>query len=140
MNTRKLAALLAGTALAAATSLVVSTAPAGAAGPCGSGYTRVGVYGISHEDGTRTGTLEVHYSSSAGRNCALTYGYGQYANTMSWKRVSISRGDGSGDHTDAGYYTHYAGPVYVSAPGQCIDVAGTVPGYTTRTLNNVHCG
>ncbi|MEV4896331.1 hypothetical protein AB0K48_43910 [Nonomuraea sp. NPDC055795] len=89
MTTRKSAALL-----------------AGAAGPRGSGYSRVGVYAIGHDDGTRTGTLEVHYSSGAGKNCALTYGYGAYANTMSWKRVSISRADGSRDHTDAGYYTH----------------------------------
>lgn len=118
----------------------MDAAPAGAAGPCGSSYSRIGVYSVSKGDGTRTGTLEVHYSSSTGKNCALTYGYGPYANTTSWKRVTISRGDGSGENTDAGRYTTYAGPVYVSAPGQCIDVAGTVPDYVTRNLNNVHCG
>ncbi|GGK75937.1 hypothetical protein Ppa06_39980 [Planomonospora parontospora subsp. parontospora] len=70
----------------------------------------------------------MYYSSSAGKNCALTYGYGAYADTASWKRVTISRGDGSGEDTDTGQYKYYAGPVYVSASGQCIDVAGTVPG------------
>lgn len=140
VRTRKLATLLAGTALAASTTLVVGAAPASAAGPCGSSYSRVGVYPISRGDGTRTGTLEVYYSSSARKNCALTYGYGPYANTTSWKRVTISRGDGSGEDTNAGQFKYYAGPVYVSAPGQCIDVAGTVPDWVTRELNNVHCG
>ncbi|WP_127933444.1 spore-associated protein A [Nonomuraea polychroma] len=140
MRTRKLATLLAGATLAASTTLVAGAAPASAAGPCGSSYSRVGVYAISRGDGTRTGTLEVYYSSSARKNCALTYGYGAYANTRSWKRVTISRADGSQEDTDANYYTYYAGPVYVSAPGACIDVAGTVPDWVTRELNNVHCG
>ncbi len=100
---------------------------------------RVGVYAIPRT-GTRTGTLEVYYSSSTGKNCALTYGYGPYDGTTSWKRVTISRADGSGEHTNAGHYQYYAGPVYVSAPGQCIDVAGTVPDWKTTELNNVHCG
>ncbi|GAA4985116.1 hypothetical protein HD597_004096 [Nonomuraea thailandensis] len=33
-----------------------------------------------------------------------------------------------------------AGPVYVSAPGQCIDVSGTVVAGKTIDLDNVHCG
>ncbi|TDD21585.1 hypothetical protein [Nonomuraea diastatica] len=130
--------------LAAATVTGVAPTPAGAAsrsaaGPCGSGYSRVGVYAIPSYD-KRTGTLEVHYSSSTGKNCALAYGYGPYYGTKSWKRVTISKADGSGEHTDANEYEYYAGPVYVSAPGQCIDVAGTVPAWTTTELNNVHCG
>ncbi|WP_127933522.1 hypothetical protein [Nonomuraea polychroma] len=92
------------------------------------------------QSGTRTGTLEVYYGSSTGKNCALAYGYGAYANTMSWKRVSISRADGSQEDTDADYYQYYAGPVYVSAPGQCIDVGATVPAWKITELNNVHCG
>lgn len=140
MRTRgKLATFLAGATLAS-TVLVAGATPAGATGPCGSSYSRVGVYAISRGDGTRTGTLEVYYSSSTGKNCALTYGYGAYANTTSWKRVTISRGDGSGEDTNAGHFKYYAGPVYVSAAGQCIDVAGTVPDWVTRELNNVHCG
>ncbi|GAA1708756.1 hypothetical protein [Nonomuraea bangladeshensis] len=140
MRTRKLATFLTGAALAASTTMVAGAAPAAAAGPCGSSYTRVGVYPIKRGDGTRTGTLEVHYSSSAGKNCALTYGYGAYANTPSWKSVVISRGDGSGEDSNSGTFTYYAGPVYVSAPGQCIDVQGTVPDWVTVKLNNVHCG
>ncbi|MFB4273561.1 hypothetical protein [Nonomuraea sp. GTA35] len=128
-----------GTALTASVTLMAGAAPAGAAGPCGSSYSRVGVYSISR-DGTRTGTLEVYYSSSTGKNCALTYGYGSYANTTSWKGVVISRGDGSGESYDAGNYKYYAGPVYVSAPGQCIDVEGISPEWTSVKLNNVHCG
>ncbi|NBE93062.1 hypothetical protein FE391_07660 [Nonomuraea sp. KC401] len=141
MHTRKLATFLTGAAVAASATMAMGAAPAGAAGPCGSSYNRVGVYAINHKvDGSRTGTLEVYYSSSTGKNCALTYGYGKYANTKSWKGVAISRGDGSGNDSDAGEFTHYAGPVYVSAPNQCIDVQGTVPDWNTRKLNNVHCG
>lgn len=140
VRTRKLANLLAGAAVAATTTLVAGAAPAGAAGPCGSSYTRVGVYAVSRGDGTRTGTLEVYYSSTTKKNCALTYGYGAYANTVSWKSVTISRGDGSGKDPNAGDFKYYAGPVYVSAPGQCIDVSATVPAWVTLELNNVHCG
>jgi hypothetical protein len=65
---------------------------------------------------------------------------GPYANTTSWKGVVISRGDGSGKDSDADNYQYYAGPVYVSAPGQCIDVEGISPSWTSVKLNNVHCG
>ncbi|MFI7131564.1 spore-associated protein A [Nonomuraea sp. NPDC050153] len=141
VRTRKLATLLAGAALAASTTLVAGAAPASAAGPCGSGYSRVGVYSIGIEKyGYRTGILEVYYSSSTGKNCALTYGDGPYANTVSWKGVTISRGDGSGKDEDAKEYKYYAGPVYVSARGGCIDVEGISPAWTSVKLNNVHCG
>ncbi|GAA2871690.1 serine/threonine protein kinase [Nonomuraea rubra] len=141
MRTRKLTTLLAGAALVSTTTLVAGATPAGAAGPCGSSYSRVGVYNIGIEKyGYRTGILEVYYSSSTGKNCALTYGDGPYANTTSWKGVVLSRGDGSGRVSDAGDYKYYAGPVYVSAPGQCIDVEGISPSWTSVKLNNVHCG
>jgi hypothetical protein len=139
VRTCKLATLLSGAALVASTTLVAGAAPASAAGPCGSSYTRVGVYPVKR-DGTRTGTLEVYYSSTTGKNCALTYGYGAYANTRSWKSVVISRGDGSGEDSNSGEFTYYAGPVYVSASGQCIDVEATVPAWVILKLNNVHCG
>jgi hypothetical protein len=136
----KLATLLAGATLGC-TALVAGAAPAGAAGPCGSSYSRIGVYNIGIQKyGYRTGILEVYYSSSTGKNCALVYGDGPYANTTSWKAVSISRGDGSGKDSNAGNFKYYAGPVYVSAPGQCIDVEGTSPDWTSTVLNNVHCG
>ncbi|GAA4928540.1 hypothetical protein HD597_004438 [Nonomuraea thailandensis] len=141
MRPRKLASLLFGATLAATTTLAATATPASAAGPCGSSYSRVGVYSIGVEKyGYRTGILEVYYSSSTGKNCALTYGDGPYANTTSWKGVVISRGDGSGKDADADNYKYYAGPVYVSAPGQCIDVEGISPSWTSVKLNNVHCG
>jgi hypothetical protein len=138
VRTRKLVTILSGAALVASTTLVAGATPASAAGPCGSSYTRVGVYPVKRGDGTRTGTLEVYCSSTTGKNCALTYGYGAYAN--SWKSAVISRGDGSGEDSNSGEFTYYAGPVYVSASGQCIDVEATVPAWTILKLNNVHCG
>ncbi|MFC5750165.1 hypothetical protein [Actinomadura rugatobispora] len=132
-------AILASAGVASA-ALVVGASPASAAGPCGSGYSRVGVYAIP-ENGTRKGTLEVYYSSGAKKNCALTYGYGAWANTENWKSVGIRRsatGITPWDH-DYGDSTYYAGPVYVSAPGACIDVIGGVDG-AGIDLYDVHCG
>ncbi|MEO3890482.1 hypothetical protein [Nonomuraea sp. B5E05] len=54
MRIRKLAPLLTGAAIAVSATMVAGAAPAGAAGPCGSSYTRVGVYAIHHKvDGSR---------------------------------------------------------------------------------------
>ncbi|NRQ38204.1 hypothetical protein HII36_41200 [Nonomuraea sp. NN258] len=139
MRTRKLATVLTGVAVAATTTLVAGSAPAGAVGPCGTGYSQVGVYAVIKGDGTRTGTLEVYYNVRAGKKCALTYGYGAYADTWTLKIVSISRADGSERETALGRGRPYVGPVYVSARGQCIDVAATVPEGVTRRLNDVHC-
>ncbi|MEV1246789.1 hypothetical protein ACIBO2_01035 [Nonomuraea sp. NPDC050022] len=133
----KLAAL-ASTAMVAG-SLMAGATSADAAGPCGSGYSRVGVYAIP-ETGTRVGTLEVHYNSSSNKNCALTYGYGSTAGTTTWKSVKIMvAGAGWWADVDAGNYPQYAGPVYVSAPGKCITVEAGVKN-ESRLLSGVHCG
>ncbi|TDD06155.1 spore-associated protein A [Nonomuraea deserti] len=138
MRTRgKLATLLASATLAS-TALVAGAAPVSATGPCGSSYSRVGAYAVP-ESGTRKGTLEVYYNSSTGKNCALMYGYGSTANTTTWKSVRIQRSDNTGLDQDGGNYKYYAGPVYVSAPGQCIDVEGSV-GQAGVSYWDVHCG
>ncbi|MET8381680.1 spore-associated protein A [Streptosporangium canum] len=138
MRTRSKIATLASAALVS-TWLVAGAAPASAAGPCGGGYSRVGVYAIP-ASGARTGTLEVYYSASSGKNCALTYGYGSYAGRVNQKQVGISlSGRSAWAGVDNGRFAHYAGPVYVSARGKCIDVRGQVAA-GVRHLNRVHCG
>ncbi|MET9249975.1 spore-associated protein A [Nonomuraea sp. NPDC003709] len=133
----KLAALVSAATVAA--SLMAGATPASAAGPCGSGYTRVGVYAIP-ATGTRVGTLEVHYNSSSRKNCALTYGYGSTAGTTTRKSVKIMvSGGGWWNDVDEGNYAEYAGPVYVSAADKCIDVEAGVKG-ESRLLSGVHCG
>ncbi|MEV6041602.1 spore-associated protein A [Nonomuraea sp. NPDC052116] len=133
----KLAAVM-GSVLIAGGLLTGLAAPASATGPCGSGYNRVGVYAIP-ESGTRVGTLEVYYNSSSGKNCALTYGYGSTAGTTTFKGVSIRLSGSYQGETEGGNYVYYAGPVYTSAPGKCIDVQGSVKN-AKRWVGSVHCG
>lgn len=138
MRTRSKIATLA-SAVLVSTWLVAGATPASAAGPCGSGYSRVGVYAVP-ASGARTGTLEVYYSSSARKNCALTYGYGSYANRVNRKAVAIGlSGVSTWAGADNGMYAQYAGPAYVYAPGRCISLRAQVAG-GVRQLNKVHCG
>ncbi|WP_326821645.1 spore-associated protein A [Streptosporangium sp. NBC_01756] len=137
MRTRSKIATLASAALVS-TWLVAGATPASAAGPCGSGYSRVGVYAVP-ASGARTGTLEVYYNSSARKNCALTYGYGSYAGRVNRKAVAIGlSGASKWAGADNGMYAQYAGPVYVYAPG-CIALRAQVAG-GVRQLSKVHCG
>jgi hypothetical protein len=133
----KLAALV-GAATMAASLMAVAT-PAGATGPCGSGYNKVGDYRIP-QSGTQVGTLMVYYNSSSGKNCALTYGYRSTAGTRTHKLVRIGL-DGSAPwaDTDSGNFASYAGPVYVSARGRCIDLYAEVKS-AIRGVSGVHCG
>ncbi|MEO3869764.1 hypothetical protein ABGB18_13130 [Nonomuraea sp. B12E4] len=119
--------------------LVASAVPASAAGPCGSGYTRIGVYNIP-ATGTKKGTLEVYYNSGSGKNCALAYGSGANYGTTTYKAVGIAlpTSDGWADY-EADDFKYYAGPVYVTAKGKCIDLVGAV-GTAVRYATNVHCG
>ncbi|TDD25359.1 hypothetical protein [Nonomuraea diastatica] len=120
--------------------LPATTSSASAAGPCGSSYSRVGVYRIP-ETGTQDGTLEIYYSSSTGKNCALAYGVSaEHKGKRTYKGVAIRRAGGSGGWVgQRDYFKYYAGPVYVSAPGTCIDAMGLMGG-DDRYVWNVHCG
>lgn len=118
--------------------LVATAAPAGAAGPCGSGYLRVGVYDIP-KTGTKKGVLEVYYNSGSGKNCALSYGYGSTYGTATYKAVGISLPTGDGWDDYEGNFKNYAGPVYVLAKGKCIDLVGAVD-TAVRYEMYVHCG
>ncbi|NUW37433.1 spore-associated protein A [Nonomuraea sp. SMC257] len=139
MRTRSGVATLAGVALAS-TCFLASPTPASAAGPCGSGYNRIGVYAIP-QSGPKVGSLEVYYNAGNGKNCALAYGIGpDYYGKSTYKDVAIRRAGGSGGWvSNQGYFTYYAGPVYLSAQGTCIDLAGYMGG-TERYVWNVHCG
>ncbi|MEO3793129.1 hypothetical protein ABGB14_23190 [Nonomuraea sp. B10E15] len=133
---RTLGLVMAGATLAS-TWLVAGATSASAAGPCGAGYARVGVYAING-DVKRHGTIEVYYNAGNGKNCALTYGYGSFANAENYKTAKIRPSGGSTDN-DHGWFKYYAGPVYAKAPSKCIDVYGAVGG-AGRWLRGVHCG
>jgi hypothetical protein len=111
--------------------LLATASPANAAGECGSGYSRIDSYPIGS-----VGTLELYYNSSSGKNCAIarattpSYGY---------KAAYIGIANKPWAGVDAKSYTYFAGPVYVSAAGKCIDVRGDI-GSKVAVKESVHCG
>ncbi|MFB9836875.1 hypothetical protein [Actinoallomurus acaciae] len=138
MSMRRKTAALATVALAASCAVAVA-APAYAAGPCGSGYSLIDVYNVSTSSGVKKGSLELYYASSSGKNCALTYGVGSTYGTATFKMVKIARHSDPLWTPDQGNYKYYAGPVYVSAAGQCIDLEAQVED-AWLLKSNVHCG
>ncbi|AWS44251.1 hypothetical protein [Streptosporangium sp. 'caverna'] len=137
MHTRSKLAILAGVAMIS-TGLVAGATPAGATGPCGSGYSQVGSYPIP-KTGPQKGTLKVYYSSRSGKNCALAYGYGATYGKATYKSVTIGLTAGTRAEHDYGNYKLYAGPIYLAAAHKCIEVSGFI-GTANRVLSKVHCG
>ncbi|GAA3696374.1 hypothetical protein GCM10022224_072510 [Nonomuraea antimicrobica] len=136
MNIRTKLAALAGAAVVS-TGLVASATPAYAAGPCGSSYYQIDVYKISNSSGGTVGRIHLYYSKSTKKNCALTYAT---PTKRGYKEVKIRNSDGTRwNDTDAGTFSEYAGPAYVSAPGDCIDISGKVGG-NGATYYDRHCG
>ncbi|WP_158679368.1 spore-associated protein A [Streptomyces sp. Tu 6176] len=115
---------------AALTSLVVFSGTASATGSanvayngaCGSGYKVVNWKDLQY----RLGTVYLTYNGSTGYNCAVTIQTEQkYAGPM---MVEIRRTGSSSWVRDSGDYRVYAGPVYTSATGSCVDWYGTYAG------------
>jgi hypothetical protein len=80
------------------------------------------------------GYMSVYYDAATGRNCALTY-----TNTPGVTQsidIEISLWSSSTVHRDAGQYKYYAGPVFVSAPHQCIRLTGRVGGGAYATVDH----
>ncbi|MFI7230499.1 spore-associated protein A [Nonomuraea angiospora] len=132
----KLAAVV-GSALIAGGLLTGLAAPASAAGPCGSGYGLLTSYPIKSGDELRA-YLDVYYSSSSGKNCAVTRAT-KFAGTPHSMGVGMSRSGSTWVSDSSENYAYYAGPVYVSARGSCIDLWAN-DGWASLQLNKVHCG
>ncbi|MEV4051892.1 spore-associated protein A [Amycolatopsis sp. NPDC049688] len=107
-----------------------SASAAGYNGVCGSGYSV-----IDHHD-IAGGTVFLTYSSSTGNNCVVTVrntpGTAIYMDAFIRLSGSLVWND------DPGYWTTYAGPRYVHAPGRCIDWGGSI-GSVTWIEYNSHC-
>ncbi|WP_433709542.1 hypothetical protein ACQP2U_24015 [Nocardia sp. CA-084685] len=104
-------------------------------GVCGPGYSV-----IDHHD-LDGGTIFLTYNN--GWNCVVTVRNqpGQAEKML----ASLNIFGSSDKHRDSGWYTTYAGPVFVNAPHQCVDWGGgiTPPGYENGGVWNViggHCG
>ena len=101
-------------------------------GVCGSGYSVIDSAVLS-----TLGTVYLTYDSSSGYNCVVTV----RANpgTAMEMSAAIRLTGNSTWIIDEGNYTTYAGPVYLHAPGQCIDWAGSIAGTSVQRLDT-HCG
>ncbi|QKW35598.1 hypothetical protein HUT06_17420 [Actinomadura sp. NAK00032] len=124
-------AALVGGVVATGVLSAVSAAPAAAASACGSGYNLLHSYHItpnSNGSGTAYGYLDVYYSPTTRKNCAIarsggfTYGKLQGA----WVLIGKWRGGGEDDDGWGSTYKYYAGPVYTYAPNECIWAQGMV--------------
>ncbi|BCJ55428.1 hypothetical protein Asp14428_69030 [Actinoplanes sp. NBRC 14428] len=135
MRISKIAAL--GIATVAVTAGTVAVgAPAQAAlygGQCGSGYGVVNLIDLPDN----RGTVYLTYSSSSGRNCVVTLRENPGAATL--MEAYVRRSGASSWIKDSGNFTTYAGPVYVSAAGACVDWGGTI-GTASKTRYGTNCG
>lgn len=101
-------------------------------GACGGGYSVVN----SAQIGTK-GTVFLTYSSATGKNCVVT------VRTAPGKAVHMTASLGFASPTttvsDTGYYTTYAGPVYLDARGLCVTWRGEISGEVAGK-NGTNCG
>ncbi|XVU28001.1 hypothetical protein ACQPZJ_13420 [Actinoplanes sp. CA-054009] len=116
---------------------LVPASPAFAAsygGECGSGYSVVNSAAIGSK-----GTVYLTYSAATGKNCVVA------KRNSAGSAVLVEAGLGLnpvGTHWpqfDGGYYTSYAGPLYLSAADRCVDWMGRISG-TEGGKRGTNCG
>ncbi|MFD4020831.1 spore-associated protein A [Streptomyces sindenensis] len=114
----------------------VTAAPKAAAaqynGVCGSGYAVVN----SAQIGSK-GSVFLTYNSATGKNCVVTI----RTNPGTAVHMTASLGFTSPTTrvTDTGYFTTYAGPVYLDARGLCVTWRGEISGEVAGK-NGTNCG
>ena len=124
------------TAAAATVGTLANASPAAAAlygGQCGSGY---GVVNLIDLPDLR-GTVYLTYNSSTGKNCVVTIR--ENPGTATLMEAYLRRSGTTTWIEDSRNYTTYAGPVYVSAAGSCVDWGGTI-GTASKTRYGTNCG
>ncbi|MCF6473752.1 M23 family metallopeptidase [Nonomuraea sp. MG754425] len=98
---------------------------------CGSGYSVIDSAALTG------GSVYLLYNSGNGYNCVATM---KTTNLGTASAVSaFLEPQGESRTTDSGSYGYYAGPVRVSAPGQCVKWGGSV-GSSSYTSPFEHCG
>lgn len=102
-------------------------------GACGSGYSVIDSLPIS-----TLGTVYLTYNSNKGENCVVTVRATPGTATYMAAAIELA-GDSSSAVVDQGTYTTYAGPVYLHAPGSCIDWEGQIGSVYTGEEDS-HCG
>lgn len=104
--------------------------PAPYNGVCGSGYGVIDKHDLSQ------GTIYLTYNRSNGKNCVVTIR--NNPGRRLYMCAAVSRA-GERYTSDCGDFTTYAGPVYVHAPGTCIDWGGSIES-DMKEFFNEHCG
>jgi hypothetical protein len=114
---------------------VEAASSAVSASVCGSGYKLVGVIPMVAEYPrypAKGGEIEVFYNASAGKNCLITqslgawYGVSKHMAVQGCVISSDRRRCVSKVPVDQGNFKYYAGPIYLYAPHQCIEVEGFI--------------
>ncbi|XMN11225.1 spore-associated protein A [Streptomyces griseobrunneus] len=122
------------TAVTMTAGLLLITAPAAHAagyGLCGSGHKLVDSAPIGN-----LGTAYLTWNTNSGKNCLVVV-RNEPGAAVSMSAM-IGRNNGIQD-VDSGYYTSYAGPVYVDGRGTCIDWGGVIQDREVSRWDS-HCG
>ncbi|QTT72303.1 spore-associated protein A [Streptomyces mobaraensis NBRC 13819 = DSM 40847] len=143
---RAVRARVAGATLLAATTVTALVAGTGtsAAAParataaynkeCGAGYTQVNQIPIPGR-----GAVFLAYNSANGKNCVVTKRDGASGSKL-WVGSWIQRDkDLKSKQEQYGFFTSYAGPVYLEAKGKCVDWGGEIDGYVVARYKT-NCG
>ncbi|MDH6538934.1 spore-associated protein A [Streptomyces sp. SPB4] len=117
---------------AAATLAATGTAhAAGYNGKCGAGYTVVESANIGS-----VGTVHLTWNPSTGKNCVVTVR--NSGGPAVWMEAWVTRLATGGGDVDNGFYTSYAGPVYIDGRKTCIAFGGSI-GNEDVTRGPGHC-
>jgi hypothetical protein len=111
--------------------------PVSASALCGSGYKQVASHGIEGQV-----YFYLEYNSSNGKNCAVALkqrdiGGKDQTDIYMLTQKTLQQAE------DDKPYTSYAGPIYLTAPGECVEYGGfVVYGSKSYTWNStwVACG
>ncbi|MFE2476663.1 hypothetical protein [Streptomyces sp. NPDC001194] len=145
-------ALAVGTGVAAVSALAAVPAEAQtvSGGSCGAGYHQQDAYPLGDSQGaTGAAVIFLYYNSSTGKNCAILRRDANFLVTDGMS-ISLKSSSGGSDVDGQRAYTTYAGPVYVSARGACVQISASTRGVwrdsaylaSTHSENTgwVHCG
>ncbi|MGA3525651.1 hypothetical protein [Melissospora conviva] len=133
----KLVRTIAATFAVSATATFALAAPAQAAtygGECGAGYGVVNQAAI----GTK-GTVFLTYSASTGKNCVVAKRNNAGSAVLIEAGLALNPVGSHWTKFDGGNYTSYAGPIYLSAAGKCVDWMGRITG-TQGGKRKTNCG
>ncbi|MEU1804531.1 MULTISPECIES: hypothetical protein [unclassified Streptomyces] len=101
-------------------------------GACGSGYKVVNSAPVGSQ-----GTVFLTYNSAKGKNCVVTVRNSAGAAKNMFAYLYVNGSDEP--QQDSGLYKSYAGPIYDTGRGKCIDWAGGIDNQATYTYGS-NCG